>query len=520
MVRIISFIKLLKGGERMKKKKRKSKIDIFFQKMARLGLALAYSDVRMKTKYSEILPSEADLTTRFSRRINLKNPLVSAAMDTVTESKMAIEMAKLGGLGIIHCGRGITAKEQSAEVDKVKFYLNGLIKKPITVKDNETIEEILNRVEEKGFSFRSFPVLNSAGKIVGVISKSDFEFCRNPSLRAKDLMSKNLIKAPSNISIEKAFDLMCRNKKKVLPLINHKGIMAGMYVFADLKRIIEGSSIGYTLDENGNLRVGAAVSTGEEAVERAGMLASKGVDVIVLDTAHGDSSRVIQTLKEIKKLYPHIDVITGNVSEPESAKRLAKAGADGIKVGQGPGSICTTRMIAGVGCPQITAVYNCAKAVKGMGIPICADGGIEYSGDIGIAIGLGAESVMMGFMLSGTLETPGEVIMTENGPVKEYRGMGSLSAMKESFNARKRYGQTNVKKLVAEGVATRVPYKGKVFKVIEQLVGGLRATMGYVGAKDIKELQKKADIFRITSKGMAESHPRVDITEEAPNYKK
>jgi IMP dehydrogenase len=496
------------------------KKDKFFDKMEQLGLALSYGDVRLKTRYSEVLPNKTKLETKFSKNVALKFPIVSSPMDTVTESKMAIEMAKLGGLGIIH--RALTPRDQANEVAKVKFYLNGLIRRPITVRDNETIEAIIKRMDEKGYSFHSFPVLDAKEKLVGLLTSSNFEFCSNLKLTAKQIMSKDLIKAKQGISLKEVFQMMLKNKKKIIPLVDSKGNLAGIYVYTDVKRIISGGSPDYNLDANGNLRVGAAVGVGEEALERVKLMSKIGVDVIVIDTAHGDSKAVLETLKKIKKNYQKIDVVVGNVSEGESAKRLADAGADGIKVGQGPGSICTTRVVAGIGCPQVTAVYNCAKAVRGMNIPICADGGIEYSGDITIAIAAGAETVMLGKMFSGTLEAPGEIIMHQGTPFKKYRGMGSLGAMEKSRGSKERYGQAGNSndKLVPEGVEGIVPYKGEISKIFFQLLGGIRSGMGYLGAFDMKELQEKGDFHRISKLGLDESHPHgITITEDAPNYK-
>jgi len=500
------------------------KKDKFFEKMDRIGLALSYGDVRLRTGQSNVTPGEVDLKTRFSRNVPLNCPIVSSPMDTVTEHKMAIEMAKLGGLGIIH--RALSPKEQALEVARVKFYLNGLIKKPICVKAEEKVENILRMIEEKGFLFRSFPVLDSNGRVVGILTNNDFEFCADLQATAGEIMSKDLITVNEYPPLESVFEIMRKNKKKVLPVVDRDGFPTGMFIYSDIKRIVTGSSTAYNVDANGNLRVGAAIGVGEAELERVELCLKKGVDVVVIDTAHGDSQGVYSTLemlKEIKKIYPNLDLVVGNISEAESAKRLADAGVDGIKVGQGPGSICTTRIVAGVGCPQVTAVYDCAKAVRGTGIPICADGGIEYSGDIPIAIGAGAETVMLGNMLSGTLESPGEVIMRRGFPVKKYRGMGSLGAMEKSKASRERYGQVaDAKdKLVPEGVEGVVPFKGPVEPIVFQLLGGLRSGMGYVGAATIVELKEKADFRRISRAGLSESHPHgITITEDVPNYER
>lgn len=498
------------------------KKDLFFQNMEMLGLALSYDDVRLKTNYSNVIPSseEIDLISKFSRRIQLKCPIVSSPMDRVTESTTAIEMAKLGGLGIIH--RGLTPKSQSDEVARVKFYLNGLIEKPITVFSTNRVSEVLKMIEEKNYSFHSFPVLDENGQLVGIVSGNDFDFCSNTNLTIADIMSREVITAPKGICLTEAFSIMCQHKVKVLPLLDQESRLAGLYVFSDVKRIITGGSPIYNLDDRGSLRVGAAIGTGPEAIARAELLVRKKVDVLVIDTAHSDTDTAINTLTELKVQYPEIDIVVGNISEADSAKRLAQAGADGVKVGQGPGSICTTRIVAGIGCPQVTAVYNCAMAVQDFNIPVCADGGIKYSGDIVIAFGAGASSVMLGGLLAGTDESPGKVIMTPNGPVKEYRGMGSLGAMQDSQEARQRYGQVEVKldKLVPEGVEAVIPYRGKLADVIFQLVGGLKAGMGYVGARTISELEDKADFYRLSGAGLGESHPHgITLTKLPPNYK-
>ena len=494
-------------------------MDGFFEKMERLGLALSYGDVRLKTGYSEIAPADCLLETRFSRKVSLKCPIVSSPMDTVTEHAMAIEMAKRGGLGIIH--RALSIKNQAQEVGRVTFYLNGMIKKPISVFVDSRMEEVLAMVEERQFSFRSFPVLDREGHLVGLLTGNDFEFCSDMAKTVGEVMATDIITINKELSLNEVFYRMQKNRKKVLPIVGENGQLGGMYIYSDVRRIISGESSGYNIDSNGNLFVGAAVGIGQEALERAEATIRKGANVIVIDTAHGDSKAVYETLKELKHSFPETDVVVGNVSEGSSAKRLAEAGTDGIKVGQGPGSICTTRVVAGIGCPQVTAVYNCAKAVRGMDVPICADGGIEYSGDITIALATGASTVMFGKMLSGTKESPGDIIMRGGVPVKRYRGMGSLGAMEKSKGARERYGQSgeNRDKLVPEGVEGVVPYKGEVGKIIFQLLGGLRSGMGYVGGKTIEELQEKADFFRISSAGLGESHPHgITITEEAPNY--
>lgn len=497
------------------------KKDKFFKKIEALGLALSYGDVRLKTSYSEVAPNDVNLTGRFSRRVPLNCPLISSPMDMITEHKMAIALAISGGLGIIH--RALAPKDQAKEISRVKFYLNGLIEKPICARTDETIKSVLTMAADKAYSFHSFPVIDASGRLAGLISNNDIEFCSDHNLKVWQVMTKaeNLITAADGISFRQAFVIMQKSKKKILPLVNKQKKLAGMYVYSDVKRIITGTSPAYNLDEHGNLRVGAAIGVGAEALDRAEQLSKRGVDVLVIDTAHGDSRAVLETLKQLKKKYSKIDIVVGNVSEAESAKRLALAGADGVKVGQGPGSICTTRVVAGIGCPQVTAIYNCARVLRGSGVPVCADGGIEYSGDVTVALAAGADSVMLGKMLSGANETPGEVFIRNGRPFKQYRGMGSLGAMQASLAARERYVQaeSSKDKLVPEGVEAVMPYQGEVAKIIFQILGGVKSGLGYVGAADINELHKKADFYYISSAGLSESHPHGIIMEkEAPNY--
>ena len=399
----------------------------FFKKMEDLGIALTFDDVRLRTGFSKVMPDNVNLTSKFSRNITLKIPIVSAAMDTVTEHKMAIELAKLGGIGIIH--KNLSPEEQAKEVTRVKYHLNCLIEKPICVLEDEKIVDILKRREEKGYGFTTFPVLNSKEKLVGILTQNDFDFCLDENLPAKKVMTKEVITAPKYTTLDEAYRIMIKEKKKVLPLLTKDEKIAGMYVFSDVKRTKTGSSSHYNVDKNGQLRVGAAIGVGNDAFTRIEKLVPKNVDVVVIDTAHGDSKPVIDTLKKIKKHYPDLDVVVGNISEPGSAKRLIEAGADGIKVGQGSGSICTTRIIAGIGCPQVTALYNCSKVADKYDIPVCADGGIRFSGDITIAIGAGAYSIMLGSLLAGTKEAPGDIVFWNGRQWKNYRGMGSLSAM-------------------------------------------------------------------------------------------
>lgn len=486
------------------------------------GIALTFDDVRLRTGYSEVMPDEVSLSTQFSRNVCLKIPLVSAAMDTVTEYKLAIALAKLGGLGIIH--RNLSPEEQVFHVAKVKHHLHGRTDTPICVSEDQTIASILEMRELKKYSFNSFPVLDSRGEIVGILTGNDFEFCDDHSQLARDVMSTEILSAPPQTTIEEAYTIMKREKKKVLPLVDLEGKVTGMYVFSDVKRIMTGSAEFYNVDERGQLRVGAAIGTGEEAFARLEKLVKERVDVVVIDTAHGDSKAVIETLRELKRMYPRLDAVVGNVSIGDSVKRLVDAGADGIKVGQGPGSICTTRIISGIGRPQVSAIYECVKvAEKYHGVPVCADGGIRNSGDIPIAIAAGAHSVMMGSLFAGTDEAPGEVVYIQGRQWKNYRGMGSLGAMESFRSSRERYGQKSMEKnrLIPEGIEGLITYKGKLADVVFQYLGGLRRGMGYVGAKSVEELREKGDFDRITSAGFAESHVHdVMIAKEAPNYRK
>jgi len=492
----------------------------FFKAMEDAGLALSYDDVQLKSGYSEVLPGEANLESRFSRRLGLKIPITSSAMDTVTEAPLALELAKLGGLGVIH--RNLTPEKQASEVARVKFYLNGRIDKPICIKPDQTVESVLRMKKEKGYRFSSFPVLDGEGKLTGLVSGNDFEFCVDPGARVSEIMTKEITWAKDNIKLEAAFKLMLEHRVKLLPLLDKHQNLSGLYTLADLKRILLGEQSGYNIDENGQLRVAAAIGMGSDSHPRIEELLKKQVDAVVIDTAHADTKNVTAFLKDLKKQYPGLEVIVGNVSEPESAKRLCEAGADGIKVGQGPGAICTTRVVAGIGCPQVTAVYACSRVAEHYQVPVSADGGIKYSGDIVKAIGAGAHSVMLGSLLAGTEEAPGERIFKDGRQWKYYRGMGSLGAMVDNRACRERYNQSGdaeSRKLVPEGVEGMVPYKGRLEDVIFQYVGGLRSGMGYVGAKTIKDLREKARFHRVTSSGQKEAHPHdITIVKEAPNY--
>lgn len=482
----------------------------FFAKMEALELALTFDDVRMMTGPSQVAPNEVDLSTRFSKNIELKIPMVSAAMDTVTESEMAIGMAKLGGLGVIHAG--LEPEAQKKEARRVKFSLNGLIQTPITFHEDRSLESILNECDKRRLHFRTFPIVDSANKFVGLLTQNDFEFGDDEKAGlARQFMTpvEEVITAGPGTSISNAYDIMKKEKRKTLPLLHEDGSMAGLYIFSDARDNVNESRSSYNLDKEGNLIVAVAVPTDEEAVERVKIMEDY-LDVAVIDSAQGDSKFAISTLKALKEEFPGLDVVVGNISSGESAKLLAEEGADGIKVGQGPGSICTTRIETGIGTPQVTAVYECVKAVReaGLDVPICADGGIVNSGDIPIAIAAGASSVMMGGRLAGTDEAPGDVIELPNGNrVKMYRGMGSAGALRDSAAARKRYGQEDQALMLTEGVEGNVPYKGKLSQVLGKDILALRKGMSYVGAKDIDDHRENTLFKRPTQAGMQESHP-------------
>jgi IMP dehydrogenase len=503
-----------------KKKENARKCDDFFKKQSRQGLALGFGDIRLRTNFSEILPNQTKLQSSFSRNIAINIPIISSPMDTVTESKMAIAMAKFGGLGVIH--KGLSPEEQAAQVAKVKHHLSAFIAEPICVKGGDKVGDILRMRDQKDYGFSSFPVVDGERRLIGIVTSNDFEFCDDVEGKTIfDIMSTDIISA-EHLDVKGAYQMMQERHKKILPITDRGAVLSGIYTWKDVKRIMTNDAQGYSLDKNGSLLVGAAIGvTGDDKL-RAELLAAKGVNVFVVDTAHGNSRDVFQMVQYLKHSYPDIDVVAGNVSEAKAARNLLDVGVDGIRVGQGPGSICTTRIIAGIGHPQVSAIYECAKAIRGSGIPICADGGIEYSGDITIALAAGAESVMLGKLLAGTTESPGLVLFKNGKSVKVYRGMGSLGAMLDNKSSRERYGQTGNTgdKLVPEGVEAEIAFKGDVANILFQLTGGLRSGMGYVGASSLYQLQKRADFCRMSSSGSAESHPHVEGMQDAPNYRR
>ena len=478
---------------------------------------LTFDDISLQTQYADFLPDDSDITTNFTRNIRLNVPFVSAAMDTVTESAMAIAMAKLGGIGVIH--KNLTPDQQADEVRKVKQYLNGLIRQPVVFREDLTIGDLLTEKEKKNYSFSGFPIVDNCGKLVGIITARDIKFIQDYNSKVKDVMTKDLVTSTPATPMEEAFRIMQKNKVGKLPLVDEKGCLTGLYSFQDTRTLIENMEPAYNRDSEHRLRVAAAI--GPYNFDRAAALAEAGVDAFVIDTAHGHSKGVVDTVKELKKLYSNIDVVAGNIATYEAAECLLKAGVDAIKVGIGPGSICTTRVVAGIGTPQVTAVYEAARAVKGE-VPIIADGGIKQSGDVAKAIAVGASCVMMGSVLAGTQESPGEKIIHQGRSYVVYRGMGSLQAMEKSQGSRERYGQADVndaKKLVPQGVEGMVPYRGSLWEVVHQFAGGLHYSLGYCGTRTLPELRERAKFIRVSSSALREAHPHdILMLKDAPNY--
>ena len=475
---------------------------------------LTFDDVLLIPAYSEVLPRTVQLTTKFSRNIQLNIPLVSAAMDTVTEAQMAIAIAREGGIGVIHKNMSIEA--QAKQVHSVKRAENGMIYDPVTIKRGSTVKDALALMKE--YHIGGIPVVDDNRHLVGIVTNRDLRFERNLSRAIDEVMTcENLVTTNQSTDLQQAADILQNHKIEKLPVVDKDGKLVGLVTYKDITKAKDTPFA--CKDKLGRLRVAAGIGVTGDSLDRAAALVDAGVDAIVIDTAHGHSKYVIDVLKQVKAKFPQIDVVVGNIATGEAAKYLVDAGADGVKVGIGPGSICTTRVIAGVGVPQLSAVYDVAKALEGTGIPLIADGGIRYSGDIVKALAAGGYSVMLGGLLAGVEESPGETIIYNGRKFKSYRGMGSLEAMEKG--SKDRYFQateTDVKKLVPEGIAARVPYKGSLYEVIYQMVGGLRAGMGYCGAADITALHQ-AKFTRITNAGVAESHPHdVTITSESPNY--
>ncbi len=475
---------------------------------------LTFDDVLLIPAYSEVLPRSVNLTTKFSRNITLNVPLVSAAMDTVTEAQLAIAIAREGGIGVIH--KNMSIAEQARQVHAVKRAENGMIYDPVTIKKGSTVKDALNMMAE--YHIGGIPVVDDNNMLLGIVTNRDLRFEHDMNRLIDDVMtSENLVTTNQSTDLEEAAQILQEHKIEKLPVVDADGHLIGLVTYKDITKAKDKPFA--CKDSRGRLRVAAGVGVTGDSMERVDALVEAGVDAIVIDTAHGHSRGVIGVLRAVKEKYPQIDVVVGNIATGEAAKYLVENGADGVKVGIGPGSICTTRVIAGVGVPQLSAVYDVAKALEGTGVPLIADGGIRYSGDIVKALAAGAYSVMLGGMLSGVEESPGNTIIYNGRKYKSYRGMGSLEAMEKG--SKDRYfqaGEADTKKLVPEGIAARVPYKGSLYEVVYQMLGGLRAGMGYCGAENIEKLHT-AKFTRITNAGVAESHPHdVAITSEAPNY--
>lgn len=480
-----------------------------------IGEGLTYDDVLLVPNYSEVLPREVSIKTRFTKNITLNTPIVSAAMDTVTESAMAIAMAQEGGIGVLH--KNMSIKKQAAEVRKVKRAESGMIIDPVTLPLTALVGDAKKAMHEYGIG--GIPVVDENGTLKGIVTNRDLRFEKNNDRIITEVMtSQNLVTAPEGTTLSIAEEILQENKIEKLPVVDANFKLVGLITFRDITKLTQKPNANK--DKFGRLRVAAALGVTADAVERAEALVNAGVDAVIIDTAHGHTKGVVDVLKQVKSKFPELDVVVGNIATPEAALYLAQNGADAVKVGIGPGSICTTRVVAGVGFPQFSAVLEVAAALRGTGVPVIADGGIRYTGDIPKAIAAGADSVMLGSLLAGTKESPGETIIFEGRKFKSYRGMGSVEAMKEG--SKDRYFQDvedDVKKLVPEGIVGRVPYKGELNESMLQFIGGLRAGMGYCGSASIEELQTKGRFVRITSSGISESHPHnVTITKEAPNY--
>ena len=480
-----------------------------------VGEGLTYDDVLLVPAFSEVLPREVNISTQFTRNLRINVPIVSAAMDTVTESRMAIAMAQEGGIGVLH--KNMTIEEQAAKVRKVKRAESGMILDPVTLPLTATVLDAKASMKEHGIG--GIPIVDKEGKLAGIVTNRDLRFeKRNDRMITEVMTSENLVTAPAGITLAEAEDILQAHKIEKLPVVDEKQQLVGLITFRDITKLTQKPIANK--DKYGRLLVAAAVGVTADAVDRVSALVAAGVDAVVIDTAHGHSKGVVGVLKAVKSAFPELEVVVGNIATAEAALYLVEAGADAVKVGIGPGSICTTRVVAGVGFPQFSAVLEVAAALKGTGVPVIADGGVRFTGDIPKALAAGADCVMLGSLLAGTKESPGETIIYEGRKFKSYRGMGSVEAMKKG--SKDRYFQDvedDIKKLVPEGIVGRVPYKGELFESMHQFIGGLRAGMGYCGAKDINTLKEQAKFVKITASGIAESHPHnVTITKEAPNY--
>jgi len=480
-----------------------------------LGEGLTYDDVLLVPAFSDVLPRDVNIQTKFTRNITINVPIVSAAMDTVTESKMAIAMAQEGGIGVLH--KNMSIEDQAMKVRKVKRAESGMILDPVTLPKDALVGDAKANMREH--SIGGIPIVDKNQKLIGIVTNRDLRFEKNNDRPVSEVMtSTNLVTVAEGTSMAQAEEILQAHKIEKLPVVNADYKLVGLITFRDITKLTQKPIA--SKDQYGRLRVAAALGVTPDVIDRASALVKAGVDAVVIDTAHGHSKGVVSVLKEVKKKFPSLEVIVGNIATGEAAKYLVGAGADAVKVGIGPGSICTTRVVAGVGFPQFSAVLEVAAAIKGSGVPVIADGGIRYTGDIPKAIAAGADTVMLGSLLAGTKESPGETIIYEGRKFKSYRGMGSVEAMKQG--SKDRYFQDvedDIKKLVPEGIVGRVPYKGDLFESIHQFVGGLRAGMGYCGAKDIPALKESGRFVKITSSGITESHPHhVTITKESPNY--
>ncbi|VXB96817.1 IMP dehydrogenase [Flavobacterium sp. 9AF] len=480
-----------------------------------IGEGLTYDDVLLIPNYSQVLPREVSIQTKFSRNITLNVPIVSAAMDTVTESAMAIAMAQEGGIGVLH--KNMTIEQQAAEVRKVKRAESGMIIDPVTLPLTATVGDAKRAMKEHGIG--GIPVVDDTLTLKGIVTNRDLRFEKKNERPITEVMtSENLVTAQVGTTLQQAEEILQDHKIEKLLVVSEGNKLAGLITFRDITKLTQKPIANK--DSYGRLRVAAALGVTADAVQRASALVQAGVDAVIIDTAHGHTKGVVDVLKQVKAAFPELDVVVGNIATPEAAQYLVDNGADGVKVGIGPGSICTTRVVAGVGFPQFSAVLEVAAAIKGSGVPVIADGGIRYTGDIPKAIAAGADCVMLGSLLAGTKESPGETIIFEGRKFKSYRGMGSVEAMQEG--SKDRYFQDvedDVKKLVPEGIVGRVPYKGELNESMQQFIGGLRAGMGYCGSKDVATLQESGRFVRITTSGIGESHPHnVTITKEAPNY--
>ena len=474
--------------------------------------AITFDDVLLVPSYSEVLPNQVSLKSRLTDKITLNVPIVSAAMDTVTEADLAIALARVGGLGFIH--KNMPIAEQAAQVNRVKRSENGMISDPVTLSKDHTLAQAKDLMSK--YKISGLPVVDKNNTLIGIITNRDVKYQENLDIKVEEIMTKeNLITSDKNTNLEKAKEILLKNRVEKLPIVDKKNKLVGLITIKDIDNQLEYPNANK--DQNGRLIVGAGVGVGEDTIDRITALVKAGVDIIAIDSAHGHSKGVLDKIAEIRKLFPELDIVGGNIVTADAAKDLIKAGANVLKVGVGPGSICTTRVVAGVGVPQLSAIYNVYEFAKKKNVAVIADGGIKLSGDIVKAIASGAGAVMLGSLLAGTDEAPGEEIIFQGRKFKSYQGMGSLSAMKRG--GKERYFQSEAKKFVPEGIEGRVPHKGKLEDVIFQLTGGLRAGMGYCGAKDVESLQKDSKLVMITGSGLKESHPHdVIITQEAPNY--